>query len=142
MSKGALIVAGVAIAVFLVTLWVSTRTIGVDRGDVAEVADLFPDADPDRGPALVDAYGCGECHTIGGLNGADGLVGPPLTNLARRSFIAGSLATTPANLVRWIRDPQGVEPGTAMPDLGVGDEDARDLAAFLYRTAARWGSRP
>jgi cytochrome c len=136
-SKGALIVAGVAIAVFLGTLWVSVRTVGAERGRSERVQDLLPGADPARGPALIEAYGCGECHTIAAVRGANGMVGPPLTNVARRGFIAGSLPTTPENLVRWIRDPQGVEPGTAMPDLGIGPEDARDLAAYLYRVAGR-----
>jgi cytochrome c1 len=36
---------------------------------------------------------------------------------------------------RWIRDPQHVSPGTAMPDLGVGEGDARDITAFLYTRA-------
>jgi cytochrome c1 len=36
---------------------------------------------------------------------------------------------------RWIRDPQHVAPGTAMPDLDVGARDARDIAAFLYTRA-------
>ncbi len=135
MSKGALFAAGIALAVFLGTLWVSVRTVGTERGRNVRVVDLLPGADPDRGPALIEAYGCGECHTIGTLRGADGMVGPPLTNVARRSYIAGSLPTTPENLARWIQDPQGIEPGTAMPDLGIGSDDARDVAAYLYRAA-------
>jgi hypothetical protein len=59
-------------------------------------------------------------------------VGPPLTSFANRSYIAGQLVNSPDNLIRWIMDPQGVEPGTAMPDLGVIPEVARDMAAYLY----------
>jgi cytochrome c1 len=51
---------------------------------------------------------------------------------ARRSYIAGQLVNSPDNLVRWIMDPQGVEPGTAMPNLGVVPVVARDMAAYLY----------
>jgi cytochrome c1 len=36
---------------------------------------------------------------------------------------------------QWIRDPQHVSPGTAMPDLHVGEQDARDITAFLYTRA-------
>jgi cytochrome c1 len=60
------------------------------------------------------------------------MVGPPLTMFAHRAYIAGQLPNQPENLVRWIQDPQGVEPGTAMPDLGVTPAVARDMAAYLY----------
>jgi cytochrome c1 len=56
-------------------------------------------------------------------------VGPPLLWWSRRTFIAGELPNTPENLVRWIRDPQAVEPHTAMPTLGLSDAEARDVAA-------------
>jgi cytochrome c1 len=36
---------------------------------------------------------------------------------------------------QWIRNPQHVSPGTAMPDLNVGERDARDITAFLYTRA-------
>jgi cytochrome c len=87
---------------------------------------------PDRGTALIVDYGCGSCHVIPGIATADGLVGPPLDAFSRRSFIAGQLPNSQANLVRWIRGPQDVEPGTAMPDLGVTTEQARDISAYLY----------
>lgn len=88
-------------------------------------------ADIQRGRELVREYGCITCHTIPGVEGADGLVGPPLTHFSQRAYIAGQLTNTPENLARWIRDPQEVEPGTAMPDLGVTEADAADIAAFL-----------
>ena len=47
-------------------------------------------------------------------------------------IVAGKLANKPENIEKWIRDPQQVSPGTAMPDLNVGDRDARDITAFLY----------
>ncbi len=90
-----------------------------------------PGGDPGRGAELIRSYGCGSCHTVDGVDGADGLVGPPLTDFGRRAYIAGELPNGPDTLQRWIRDPQGVEPGTAMPDLDVTPTDARDLAAFL-----------
>ncbi|MDQ1375497.1 MAG: cytochrome c, partial [Actinomycetota bacterium] len=86
---------------------------------------------PDLGKAAITRYGCGSCHTIPGVKNADALVGPPLVHFRKRSFIAGQLANTEANLRTWITDPQGVEPGTAMPDLDVSAEDARNIAAYL-----------
>jgi cytochrome c len=88
--------------------------------------------DPTRGRALIRQYGCGSCHTVPGVSGADGLVGPPLTRFGARSYIAGELPNNADNLQRWIRSPRSVEPGTAMPELGVTELDARDIAAYLY----------
>lgn len=91
-----------------------------------------PGGNPRHGQELIGTYGCGSCHTIAGVRGADGLVGPPLTGFGRRVYIAGELPNTGPNLQRWIQDPQQVEPGTAMPDLGVTADDARDIAAYLF----------
>ncbi|MEU4481202.1 c-type cytochrome [Micromonospora sp. NPDC023966] len=87
---------------------------------------------PDRGAKLIAQYGCGSCHTIPGVDRAGGLVGPPLTRFGARSYIAGELPNNADNLRRWITDPQAVEPGTAMPNLGVSAIDAQDIAAYLY----------
>jgi cytochrome c1 len=76
--------------------------------------------------------GCGSCHVIPGIAGADGTVGPPLTDFAHRGYIAGELPNNEQNLVRWIMDPRGVEPGTDMPDLNIGEPEARDIAAYLF----------
>ncbi|HEX5831108.1 MAG TPA: c-type cytochrome [Gemmatimonadaceae bacterium] len=84
------------------------------------------------GAVAIRAYGCGSCHTIPGIPGADALVGPPLQGLVRRAYVGGVLPNTPDNLVRWIRHPRQVSPRTAMPELGVTDADARDIAAYLY----------
>lgn len=91
-----------------------------------------PGGDIERGAGLIKEFGCGACHTIPGVDGASATVGPPLISWSRRSYIAGNLANTPENLVRWVTDPRGVEPGTAMPDLGVDEQEARDVAAYLY----------
>ena len=91
-----------------------------------------PGGNPERGSQAIQRYGCGACHSIPGVPGADGKVGPPLTDWAQRSVIAGRLANTTDNLVRWIQDPQGVSPGTDMPNMGVSDAEARDIAAYLY----------
>jgi cytochrome c2 len=91
--------------------------------------------DPRRGEAVFIQYGCGSCHALKNVRSATGMVGPPLDGIALRVIVGGHLANTPENMERWIRDPQHVAPGTAMPDLRVGERDARDIAAFLYTRA-------
>jgi cytochrome c len=95
-------------------------------------AAMFP-GNPHNGKRLIVSYGCGSCHTIPGIYQARGLVGPPLYFFGRRTMIAGELPNTPDNLVRWLRNPPGVEPGTAMPNLGLNQEQAQDIAAYLDR---------
>jgi cytochrome c1 len=84
------------------------------------------------GTAAIAKFGCGSCHVIPGVERARGLVGPPLTDFARRTYIAGNVYNTAPNLEAWIRLPDSVEPGTVMPTLGVSQEEARDIAAYLY----------
>ena len=91
--------------------------------------------DPARGEAMFIQYGCGSCHAVKDVRTATGLVGPPLDGIALRMIIAGHLANNPQNMETWIRNPQQVSPGTAMPDLHVGEQDARDITAFLYTRA-------
>ena len=88
--------------------------------------------DAKRGEREVRKYGCPSCHTFPGLTGSRAIVGPPLAGIADRSFIAGVLPNTPANLVTWLENPPAVAPRTAMPNMGVTGRDARDIAAYLY----------
>src|SRR3954447_21354962 len=88
--------------------------------------------DPHRGKSAITAYGCGTCHTVPGVRGADALVGPPLTSMAERGYIGGVMKNTPANMIQWIQDPPAVDPMTAMPKLNVSDADAMDIASYLY----------
>jgi mono/diheme cytochrome c family protein len=89
-------------------------------------------AEPERGRALIHAYGCGTCHRIEGVRGARGTVGPPLDHFAQRSVVAGILPNTPRVLVSWLIDPPALEPRTAMPAVGLDESQARDVAAYLY----------
>lgn len=88
--------------------------------------------DANRGAEVIDQYRCGACHVIPGIRDARGEVGPPLTGFGDRTFVGGEVPNTPQNLIQWIRSPKSIEPGTAMPDLGVTDQQARDVAAYLY----------
>lgn len=98
----------------------------------AREAAALTGGDPARGRDLLRKYGCQTCHTIPGVVGANGLVGPPLAGIASRSYIAGVLPNAPDNMLRWIRDPRGVDSLTAMPNTGVTPSDARHIAAYLY----------
>lgn len=92
--------------------------------------------DAEVGKALIAKYGCGSCHLIPGVRGANSYVGPPLIGIASRMYIAGVIPNDPENMVRWIMNPQSVEPHTAMPNLGVREREARDIAEYLYRLKA------
>ena len=95
-------------------------------------AETISGGNVDRGKQRFIAYGCGGCHSMTAVPGARGLVGPTLDGVGSRVMLGGRLENRPDNLMRWIADPQGVSPGTAMPNLGVTPEDRRDIAAFLY----------
>jgi cytochrome c1 len=88
--------------------------------------------DPARGAVIIGRAQCGACHEIPGIADAHGLVGPPLAKFGRRTMIAGMLPNTPDALVHWLRDPQSVTPGNAMPSTGLTEPQARDVAAYLY----------
>jgi cytochrome c2 len=105
------------------------------RGRMRTHAAAETGGDPSRGEAMFIQYGCGSCHALKNVRTATGMVGPPLDGVALRVIIGGHLANTPSNMEHWIRDPQHVAPGTAMPDLHVGEGDARDITAFLYTRA-------
>lgn len=88
-------------------------------------------ADARRGRLALDQYACTTCHRIPGVIGAGAPVGPPLDGMGSRAVIAGLMTNTSENMVRWLREPQLVNPDSAMPDLGVSERDARDMAAYL-----------
>lgn len=88
--------------------------------------------DPQAGRRAIAGYGCGACHTIPGVAQATAKVGPPLAGVGARAIIGGELSNTPTNMVQWIRAPRSIDPHTAMPNMGVTDKDARDIAAYLY----------
>jgi cytochrome c len=98
----------------------------------AQVGTAITGGDSQRGKAAIARYGCGSCHTIGGIRSAHGLVGPPLTGFRDRMYVAGILPNTPDGLIHWIREPKVVNPKTAMPQLGVTEQEATDIAAYIY----------
>lgn len=106
--------------------------VACDQKQLEQSARAATGGEPARGKAAIARYGCVTCHTIPGIKGADALVGPSLEHVASRSYVAGVLPNTPPNVVRWIQNPPGVDRLTAMPNLGVTDTDARDIASYLY----------
>ena len=91
----------------------------------------FAQADVERGRLALTQYACHACHMVPGVTGSDTSVGPALSDLKSRKFIADDLPNDAANLARFIRDPQATNPHSAMPAMGVTESDARDMAAYL-----------
>jgi len=98
----------------------------------ADAMALTHGGDAARGKELIRTYGCGSCHTIPRVTGAEASVGPSLQGEATRAYIAGVLPNVPENMIRWIMNPPGVDEKTAMPNLHVTATDARDIAAYIY----------
>lgn len=86
-----------------------------------------------QGATLIQQKGCGACHTIQGIPGATGTIGPNLAGVASRPTIAGGSVPNngPDDLKRWILNPPGVKPGTAMPNLGLSDDEATKIVSYL-----------
>ena len=126
------LVAAMLVTVLIVgAVWEYAR----ERTQLRNHAAAITGGNPRRGEAMFIQYGCGSCHALRNVRTATGSVGPPLDGIATRAIIAGHAANRAENMEHWIRDPQQVSPGTAMPDLGVGAGDARDITAFLYTRA-------
>jgi cytochrome c len=126
--------AGSGIVVFCVIVTIATVaywTMSTQREDA--IAKALTGGDPGRAPSLIRRYGCGGCHTISAIAGADGKVAAPLDQLRKRVYIGGVLQNTPDNLVRWIVSPRTFSPQSAMPETGITEAEARHVAAFLYR---------
>jgi cytochrome c1 len=86
---------------------------------------------------VIGSAGCGACHVIPGVRGANSWAAPPLNEWARRGYLAGRFPNSPENLVAWLRDPQAMLPGNAMPNLGLTDTEARAAAAYLLTLGAK-----
>jgi len=91
-------------------------------GDVAAGAAAF--IDPQNA--------CIACHQIDGVPQAVGKVGPNLTHVGSRAYLAGGiLANNPENLAHWLRNPQGVKPGNLMKIRELDDQTVSNLVAYL-----------
>jgi cytochrome c oxidase subunit II len=73
---------------------------------------------------------CTACHTVEGVS--KGYLGPNLTHIGSRTTIAaGVLKNDPANLAKWITDPQEIKPGANMPALLLPGPKLDALVAYL-----------
>ena len=126
--------------------------LAISRADARDLAAyLAPEApEPElsleqasvaRGRALLDAKGCGSCHTLTGAPALEGGVALPGHGGAGVET-RGAVALAPdlrftrdrfraAELVRWLRDPRAVKPDTLMPVVPLTPEEARDIAGYL-----------
>jgi cytochrome c len=122
----------VLLVVAAVLLLMSSGCDRLSRTEVKQAAMLTGGGDANLGRTEIRKYGCNTCHEISGVPGARGMIGPPLDDIGQRYYIAGELPNTPDNLILWIEHPRQVEPHTAMPEMGVTEQDSRDIAAYLY----------
>lgn len=113
-------------------LIIAIAALACHREDDAKTARQLTRGEPRRGGVAIQRYGCGACHEVQGVDGANGQVGPSLNGIGSRMYLAGRLPNTPDNMMRWVREPQTVANGTVMPNLNVTEADARDIAAYLY----------
>jgi cytochrome c1 len=90
------------------------------------------DGDAARGKSIIAAIGCGVCHSIPGVAGANGIVGTPLQEFGRRQLIAGRIPNEASALVQWIKNAPSLSPTTGMPSLPLTQKEASDVAAYLY----------
>jgi cytochrome c len=94
---------------------------------------LEPGSPAFDGAQLIPSKQCPGCHTIPGIQGATGTVGPNLAGVASRTKIASGALDNhgPDDLKAWILDPAAKKPGTAMPKVGLSDDEASKIAAYL-----------
>jgi cytochrome c2 len=104
----------------------------MSKQQTIRVARAISGGDPDRAPELIRRYGCGGCHTIPGIPGADGQVGPQLADIIHRVYIGGVASNSPDQLTQWIVSPQTFSPRSAMPATGISEAEARNVVAYLY----------
>jgi cytochrome c oxidase subunit 2 len=100
---------------------------------VASGAALEPGTPAFEGAQIIATKPCGGCHTIPGVPGAIGAVGPNLAGVASRPKIAGGAVANsgPDDLMKWIADPAALKPGTAMPKVPLTPDELTKIVAFL-----------
>lgn len=122
---------GVVVIAAVLAVWFGYQAQSVEKENV-EVARAITGGDPANAQTYLTRYGCAGCHTIPGIPGAGGEVGPRLIGLRKRVYVGGVLRNSPDNLIAWIVAPQRYSPNSAMPVTGISPSEARDVAAYLY----------
>ena len=94
-------------------------------------------ADAGRGRAVIQRVACGACHVIPGVSWPQGRVGPSLDGFGGQALIAGRFPNEPETLARFVRNAPSLIPESGMPALPITEQEARDVAAYLYTLDAR-----
>jgi cytochrome c2 len=102
------------------------------KANARSAAHELTGGDPARGEDVFHQHACGACHAIRDVDQANGRTGPALDGVASRAFLAGGLPNDPPHMIAWVRRPQALQPGAGMPDMGLTEVQARDVAAYLY----------
>ena len=93
---------------------------------------VLPAGDAERGREIMARVGCGSCHAVPGLDWPQGRVGPPLDGMGGRALIGSGLPNRPETLIPYLIDAPAADPGSPMPPMPLSEEEARDVAAYLY----------
>jgi cytochrome c len=115
----------------LLMLSIASAVTVASCGRKADEATRITGGDVDRGKGAIQKYGCGACHTIPGVPGANATVGPSLQDIGKRAYIGGQPSSVDT-MMQWIRHPKQIDPKTPMPEMNVDEQDAKDIAAYLY----------
>ena len=134
------LVVSAAIAVVLVTMnpSIASGKAGGTPNQLGAVtaggaSALEPGSPAAEGAQILATKPCVGCHTIPGIAGATGQVGPNLAGVASRTKIAAGAVnnTGPDDLKKWIMNPSALKPGTLMPNVGLTDDEATKIVAYL-----------
>jgi cytochrome c len=123
--------------------WLVCALLLAPRPQLANASDGATQGDPVRGHALYQSR-CTACHSLD-----QSRIGPAQRGVFDR--LAGSVAAfdyspalkrsgvrwTPANLDRWLANPEALVPGQKMGYQVADPLDRQDLIAFLASPAAR-----
>lgn len=82
------------------------------------------------GAQIFQQQKCADCHTASSTD-TRSLIGPSLAHISSRRLLGGEIPNNPANLTRWIADPQSIKPGNRMPNPRLSSADIPRLTAYL-----------
>ena len=128
------------LALLVVAAALFALSVAAGRGLPAELPG--PTATPvpspvETGRAIFQSKGCATCHRHDGLgaprvlSGSDGEpAGWTLTDVSGAPDLT-RYPPDPDFVRRWLKNPQAIRPGAAMPDLGLNEEEIEALLAFL-----------
>ena len=97
-----------------------------------KIAPVPVTGDAERGKELIEKYACTACHRIPGFEGRAGSLGPDLSGTGSRREISGRVPNNPAMMASYLQNPPAVDPPTRMPPLGISEEEAQHITAYLF----------